>query len=239
MTNVFIFDVDGTLTPRHEPMDKEFHFWFRQWMDTHNVYIITGVPYSQIAQQLSEDILYAACAVYCNSGNSLWVDNREVRKKEDVFSPYVKQFLYEKLKLSSFPLRLGNHFEYRDGVISFTILGRPYTLGEKKLYQKWDAEHRDRLNIVQWFNNRFRGQYWAIPAGETSIDIFPVGEWQGKEQIVDFFNKEEKIIFFGDEIEQGNDASLAKALKELNSNNKCIQVNNWKETFSILQKSYG
>ena len=38
--NIFLFDVDGTLTPARQPMNKDFHSFFLEWMQDKKVYFV-------------------------------------------------------------------------------------------------------------------------------------------------------------------------------------------------------
>ena len=38
----FIFDVDGTLTPSRQEMDKEFQKWFTGFQEKNFPYLVTG-----------------------------------------------------------------------------------------------------------------------------------------------------------------------------------------------------
>ena len=42
MDRIFIFDVDGTLTPSRQPMTKEFQEFFKQWIKKNKFYLVTG-----------------------------------------------------------------------------------------------------------------------------------------------------------------------------------------------------
>ena len=42
MSKVYIFDVDGTLTPSRLKMDEEFYDFFRNWIPNHKYYLVTG-----------------------------------------------------------------------------------------------------------------------------------------------------------------------------------------------------
>ena len=65
--------------------------------------------------------------------------------------------------------------------------------------------------------------------GETGIDIAPTG--RDKSQILDDFNKDDKLYFFGDRMDpKGNDYPLAQA----NINGRNFHVTGWKQTQEYL-----
>ena len=84
-----------------------------------------------------------------------------------------------------------------------------------------------RSNIAKEFNKKFGKEVRATVAGETGLDITPVGK--GKAQILKWLKG--PITFFGDKtMEGGNDYDLAAALEFKNVN----QVDDWRHTWKIL-----
>ena len=53
---IFIFDVDGTLTPSRQKMNKEFQDWFSMFMLVNNVYLATGSDAEKTIEQVGERI---------------------------------------------------------------------------------------------------------------------------------------------------------------------------------------
>ena len=103
---------------------------------------------------------------------------------------------------------------------------------DRKAFVDWEASNGSRRRTADAFNIMFP-ELQATIGGETGIDIGPKGS--DKSQILRDFNKEDKIIFFGDAIfEGGNDLSLAEAIvsKELGM---FYKVNEWEETWEILK----
>ena len=39
---VYVFDVDGTLTPSRRRMDKDFQEFFLEWAENNTFYLVTG-----------------------------------------------------------------------------------------------------------------------------------------------------------------------------------------------------
>ena len=124
------------------------------------------------------------------------------------------------LDKSKFVLRTGNHIEERPGMVNFSIVGRNATLGERKLYVKWDENNLERKHIAAQFNFRFP-KLKAVIGGETGMDIFPKG--YDKSQIIRDFDPTDTLHFFGDAMTlNGNDYPLMKVLSNMveSSNNR-------------------
>ena len=231
----FIFDVDGTLTPSRQRIDKLFEIYFRGWISKYNVWLITGSDYEKTVEQLGKEICEEVRAVHNCAGNSIWERGKEIYKSEWVIPKEAKSFLTYMLQNSKFPFRSGKHIEERPGLVNFSIIGRNCTLGERKMYVQYDNDNNERKIIAEKFNTEFRDLgIVAQVAGETGLDIIPVGA--DKRQILKYVST--PIIFFGDKTEPGgNDYPLAKALEHRNDS-KTISVKNWKETKKELEKLY-
>lgn len=226
--NKFIFDVDGTLTPSRQKIDPEFKEFFKSFIVSNKVFLVTGSDYAKTVEQLGADICESVVTVYNCSGNDTWFKGKRVNSKPFEAPKELYDFMNGWLQTSSFPLRTGNHIEERTGTINFSIVGRNCTLGERKMYVKHDIENRERESIAFQINLDFPG-ITATIGGETGIDIYRKG--CDKSQILEDFNKDDTIYFFGDKMEQGgNDWPLAAKL----NHQRCYNVKNWRDTMERL-----
>lgn len=227
--NKFIFDVDGTLTPSRQKIDPEFKQFFLQFIKDNKVWLVTGSDYAKTVEQLGEEICESVVTVYNCSGNDVYFKGKRVNCKAFEAPKELYDLMNGWLQTSSFPLRTGNHIEERMGTINFSIVGRNCTLGERKLYIKHDLENRERESIAFQINLEFP-KITATVGGETGIDIYRKGG--DKSQILEDFNKNDTIYFFGDKIEPGgNDWPLAKKLNQ----KRCFNVRDWRDTMERLQ----
>ena len=227
--NKFIFDVDGTLTPSRQSIDPEFKEFFKHFIRDNKVWLVTGSDYAKTVEQLGEEICESVVTVYNCSGNDVYFKGKRVNCKAFEAPKELYDLMNGWLQTSSFPLRTGNHIEERMGTINFSIVGRNCTLGERKLYIKHDLENRERESIAFQINLEFP-TITATVGGETGIDIYRKGG--DKSQILEDFDKNDTIYFFGDKIEQGgNDWPLAKKLNQ----KRCFNVRDWRDTMERLQ----
>ena len=228
--NKFVFDVDGTLTPSRGKMDYEFKAFFNTFCLANDVYLVTGSDKEKTIEQIGETYNLAKVVYNC-SGNDVYSAGVNVRSKEWTAPKELMDLMYGWLQASSFPLRTGNHIEERPGCVNFSIVGRNATLGERKLYIKHDLQNKERESIAYQINLEFP-YITAKVGGETGIDIYPTG-WD-KGQILEDFNDFDRIIFFGDKMEQdGNDYPLGSKLKHPS---KAIAVTGWKDTWEKLKE---
>lgn len=233
---VYIFDVDGTLTPSRDVIDPEFEEFFIDWAIPRNVHLITGSDYSKTQEQVGSQITEGVMAVHNCAGNSIWSRGHEIYRSDWTLPSNVKQWLRHKLQQSSFSLRTGQHIEERDGLVNFSIVGRGATKLERQIYVKYDTFHQEREKLTQEFNQKFSGMEAAI-GGETGIDIYKQG--CNKAQILARLEGVEEIFFFGDAIyEGGNDWALAQAIKNRQSSQDAVySVSSWEETYAILKQT--
>jgi len=225
----FIFDVDGTLTPSRQEIVPQFREYFKHFCDEHAVYLVTGSDYAKTLEQLGPEICNKVKRIYNCSGNDVWEKGVNVRTNEWQLPEDAHEWLSEQLTSSVFPLRTGLHFEHRPGTVNFSIVGRNATLGERKLYVKFDEEQGERIRIAQDFIKLFKGLDAKV-GGETGIDIYPKGA--DKSQIIKDFTKYEWINFFGDRMDpDGNDYPLGSIIKY----GMAYHVKDWMDTWERLR----
>lgn len=234
---LYLFDMDGTITPSRLPMTTEFAQAFCRWQQTHKSYIATGSDYCKITEQLPENVVNSFSGIYSSMGNVLTNKGKIMYQKE--FNPV--PFLYEKLEHyrqnTAYPHKLWpNYIEKRSGMVNFSVLGRNCPFEERVKYAAWDKESGEREKIATELRQEFP-EYEILLGGSISMDITPKG--CGKEQIAHHLRKlhpDEKIIFFGDKtFVGGNDYELAQTLSNMN-NAEIVQVNSPDDVLDFLLK---
>jgi phosphomannomutase len=231
---MFIFDVDGTLTPSRRQIDEEFKKWIFQYIENDFV-VVTGSDPSKTIEQLGEDFFNSITCFNC-SGNHIFINGIEHYKSNWKLPNKIENYLSDELKNSVWSIKTGNHIEHRVGLCNFSILGRNATIEQRRQYVSYDLEKKERFGILDRMEKKFSDIDVRI-AGETGIDIYEKGK--GKDQILNFIDSTKNIIFFGDRQKfPGNDYDLAKKIVETNRG-ICIEVNDWNETAHILKKLKG
>ena len=229
---IYLFDVDGTLTPSRQPIDKEFLQFFLQFCDTNDVYLVTGSDRKKTVAQIGKKLYNKCKRVYNFSGNDVYEQDTNVFTTDWKIDEEMKDHLHVELYESKFPVRTGRHLEERPGCVNFSIVGRNAIMVEREEYVQWDKEHNERLGIAQRFNEKY-SELEATVGGETGLDIAPKGN--DKSQILKRYHSYDNITFFGDKTyETGNDYTLAHAIIT-NQCGKVYQVSNYQETWKILR----
>ena len=233
---MFLFDVDGTLTPSRKKIDKEFSKFFSNFCKNNDVYLVTGSDRDKTVEQLGKTLYNKVKKVYNCSGNSVCVKNKNVYTRQWECPFLLSSYLELELNASNFKIRTGKHVEERPGCINFSILGR----GEDNMkyrseYVAWDRKTEERDKLAQNLRRLFPDLSITV-GGETGLDISPKGH--DKSQILHDFETHDTITFFGDKtFVGGNDYSIAHAIIT-NKLGTVHQVNNYKETWEILTSQY-
>ena len=69
MSDIYLFDVDGTLTVAKQKIDPKFQNQFLKWMDDKEVYIVSGGTFERILNQVGTDVLNKTSGVFACMGN--------------------------------------------------------------------------------------------------------------------------------------------------------------------------
>ena len=195
------------------------------------VFLATGSDYKKVKEQITPDIISKVHGIFTCMGNELWINNEKVYFKELKIPSEVQLWLTRQLYESKYPKqKCGNvNFEYRTGMLNFSIVGRDIDRSRRLEYSTWDKDKKEREKIAKNFNKLFKNySLEACIGGEISIDIQKIGSYKG--QIFDYLSFYKTKVFFGDKCEpNGNDYSLYK---------KCeikFAVHSWLQTASILK----
>lgn len=235
--NCYIFDVDGTLTPSRDEINKDFLKWFLEFVKWHPVYLVTGSDRTKTEEQIGEELFKKVNCVYNCSGNEKHKKGVCVFSTKDFkLEDKPQKFLERKLRNSDFDIKTGYHFDSRPGLLNFSIVGRNASKTERKKYVKYDTSTNERELISNKFNKLFSKKFNIVSqvAGETGLDIIEIGK--DKRQVLNDF-AEYDVMFFGDMMQVGgNDTPLANAIKERNNpNDECIWVKGYTHTWSVLK----
>lgn len=243
MKNIYIFDVDGTLTPSRDVMDPTFKKWFKNWLKkgSKEVYFATGSDYVKTQEQIGSDLLDSVQAVFCCAGNAIYHKGQLKYSSKWTLKEPMVQWLNEQLNFSLFTGKTGRHIENRIGLVNFSVVGRAADKAQRAKYVEYDKRTGERKKIAKQFNEKFGKHAIAQVAGETGIDIMEPGKDKGQiaQYFVEMFHH---VYFFGDQMDAGgNDHPLMKALESnyihmQQSKATSVKVRSWKDTWNYLQK---
>ena len=245
MDKIYIFDVDGTLTPSRQPMTKEFQKFFKKWIKKNKFYLVTGSDLPKLQEQMCFYDIEAEGIFTC-CGNQFWKPDPSIvnTSAELIYdnkfelTSKLKNSLEVMLMSSQYKHRYGNHIEDRGSMVNFSIVGRNCTQEQREEYFEWDNEKGERKKISTFLKQKFK-ELDAVIGGQISIDIYPKG--MDKSQVFGIIEQDrlvqpDEYIFIGDRIQNGgNDYPLAQLMDDLEG---CDwhQTSGWEETKQILEK---
>ena len=247
MKTIYLFDVDGTLTPAKSKMDKVFAKQFANWMEAKEVYIVSGGSFVRIIDQLGLSIVNKTSGVFACMGNIFYRQIDQINPSgfgewqivyENKFKEPsgLRKDLKELVEKSEYYEKTGNHYEERAGMLNFSIVGRNADPNQRRAYSSYDSEYQERARIVEELKVKYTSLDFVV-GGAVSIDIFKTGD--DKSQIIDRYFDEaiehNKIIFVGDRIPfPGNDHAIATALRQ-HINGIAYEVKEWEDTTKLLK----
>lgn len=234
--NIYIFDMDGTLTSARQPMAPDFCFRFLPWLKAHMAYLAAGSNYEKVMEQLPPDAVLSFSGIYSSMGNVYHQKGQEIYRQEIVLNKDMLQYLERRRRHTAYEGKLyGNYLELRPGMLNFSVLGRNCPFSERTKYHEWDKIHHEREDIAREMNEQFPA-YETTVGGKISLDIVTKG--CGKEQIAASLRAKhpyDKLIFFGDKtMPGGNDYAIAEALRKMD-NTEVIPVNSPEDVLAYLQ----
>ena len=237
MDKIFIFDIDGTLTPSRLKMTEKFAKFFDKWSEKNKYYLVTGSDLDKTKEQLPIAYIDRAEAIFTCCGNQMWRDNESIYDNKFKVPRKLNKLLGTIMSNSQYPYRYGNHIEDRGSMVNFSIVGRDCTQEQREEYFEWDKQSLERKIIANAIKEKFP-DLDAVIGGQISIDIYPKG--MDKSQVLNVIEQERLVppseyIFIGDGIENGgNDYPLA----ELMDNTEICDwyhTKGWEHTKEILE----
>ena len=237
MDRIFMFDIDGTLTPSRLRMTEEFAKYFDKWSERNKYYLVTGSDLDKTKEQLPISYINRAEAIFTCCGNQMWRDNELIYDNKFELTSKLKNTLEVVLMSNPYPHRYGNHIEDRGSMVNFSIVGRNCTQEQREHFFKWDNQRGERKKISMFLKQKFK-DLDAVLGGQISIDIYPKG--MDKSQVLDIIKQDRLVepseyIFIGDRTNKGgNDYPLAKLMEET-ENCRYYQTDDWKRTKLKLQ----
>lgn len=224
MKKLIIFDLDGTLIERNQPLTSEMALRLSQLLAVTHVAIISGCALSQflkqVISQLPAGTKLTNLSLLPTSGAALYEFQNDDWKKiyEERLSENEKDIIETAMRAAAKKTGLidlskpvwGDHIEYRGGQVSMSALGQQAPIVEKKA---WDPDHSKRETLRAAIAPLLP-KYSVKIGGATTIDVTKLGidKAYGVRKVCERLGvKESAALYIGDELRAGgNDEAVYK-----------------------------
>ncbi|KAF7684705.1 Phosphomannomutase [Astathelohania contejeani] len=207
---IFLFDVDGTLTPSRCMMTDAIRNMLTVLRQQVMIGFVGGSDLAKQQEQMGADCLNLFDLGFPENGVSFYKNGVLVAQQkiidvmgEELYKKFVN-FCLEYLSKLDIPIKRGTFIEYRNSMINISPIGRNCSKEERKDFKEYDSKYKIREKMVERLRENFEKHnlHFSI-GGEISIDCFPVG-WD-KRHCLDYIQKMgiKRIYFFGDMTHQG------------------------------------
>uniref|UniRef100_A0A0K0DZ22 Phosphomannomutase n=1 Tax=Strongyloides stercoralis TaxID=6248 RepID=A0A0K0DZ22_STRER len=199
--NLFLFDVDGTLTESRKKISNENCQFWKDLSKDQTLGIVGGSDFGKICEQmnLSEEEL-------CSTFPYVFAENG---LDGDVKYQNLINYIFKLFSEIDIPKKRGNFVELRNGMINISPIGRSCSQEERDEFFLYDQEHNVRRMIVEKLKEKFTEyELDFVIGGQISIDVFPLG-WDKRYCLKYIEGEFENIHFFGDKtMPGGNDYAI-------------------------------
>ncbi len=237
MSAVFVFDIDGTLTPAGQGMTADMMAVMSGFMDGRKVYFVSRKPVGEIRKLVAKNILQSACGIFGCSGTEFWQKDRLVFSLHHEFEHDLLLLCQHFVDSSPFPHRHGNHIVENPCRLLVSVVGCQATPTERLRYLDWDKHLQEQTRLIDAINNSFPA-YAASNEDECTIVITPKG-WDKARVLGEVLNQEpgSSITFFGNRMSPGgDDYPLAHALRQHFMLHNPLPVKDYRDTIKCLNR---
>jgi len=249
---IFLFDMDGTLTPAREPIEGSMIHALKKLSSFVKIGVITGSDYDYVVEQLGAlfDVggisLDRIDLLPCNGtkryvykeGSGFYLDSEadmlnEIGRKK--YNEVIKLCIEWQAKIMSDFKELpytGTFLQYRGSLLNWCPIGRDAETAQREAWITADNEDRIRdlySSLLSIEIEGLGGNITAALGGSTSLDIYPSG-WDKTYGLRHYPNHD--VYFAGDRCEKGgNDWHIYEELKK---KNKSYHIHTTDETIQLI-----
>jgi len=254
MKKLFLFDMDGTLTPARKKMSYDILASLENLQKSGwDIGIISGSDMDYIKYQCGllfdltpinvKKIHFLPCngTKYYKAFKKVWEYDMRSKLGNDLMTNVYRTLLRFQGNITATYLDIpltGNFFQMRGSVLNWCPIGRNAQTLDREKWLKLDKKWMIREMYIDQFYANFSSDKITIKlGGDTSFDVYPKGWNKTFPLDKEPFLKYKQVYFAGDRcLNSGNDEELYKYLKEKNNCN-AFQVNNPNDTIKVIEKT--
>ena len=251
---VFLFDMDGTLTPARERIDRSVITALIRLSKHAKIGVVTGSDYDYVMQQMG--VAFEIGGISCDRIDILPCNgtkkyefgtgkNFEMVSSVDMIEELGQENYNNILRFCSgwqwqimvehrdLPFT-GTFFQYRTSLLNWCPIGRAASLGQRSVWNKADETYKIREGysaLLQSKLSEHNINATAALGGSTSFDIYPTG-WDKTFALKHY--KDHEVWFAGDKCDAGgNDYHLYEALR---STGRSFKVSDPADTIALIDR---
>ena len=204
---LFLFDVDGTLTPARNCIRKEMIEFLNNLKDI-KLGIISGSDFEKIKMQIGSDNIKLFDYIFCENGTVYYEKEKLIKinslrsfiSQENINKFISKCLIY--IGNLDIPIKTGTFIEVRNGMINISPIGRNCSQKERDDFEEYDKKYLIRKNMIEYLKEQFNelDLEYSI-GGQISFDVFPKNF--NKTFCLDYLKHIDTIHFFGDKTDLG------------------------------------
>lgn len=249
---IFLFDMDGTLTPPRESIKSDMMNAISRLTQVGRVGIITGSDMEYVRQQVFSmfeqwvdpnmvDILPCnGTKKYTYKNNEYTIDH-EARMIEEITREtyntilrFCSKWQFDIMAEHKGLPFTGTFLQYRGSLLNWCPIGRAAGSGEREAWVEADEKYGIRNKFANLLQSKMKQQTSGVTValgGSTSLDIYPEG-WDKTYGLKHYNNFE--AYFTGDKcMVGGNDFHIYEKLKE---SGRSFSVHSPEETIIQIEK---
>ncbi len=251
---IFLFDMDGTLTPPRERVQGHVIKAMKKLSEHGRIGIVTGSDFEYVWQQMSAAFELGGVPVDnvdllpCN-GTKKYTTNKSrsfcLVHEADMIKEISEDSYNEILRccvgwqwqimvnFKHLPYT-GTFLQYRGSLLNWCPIGRSADSESRRAWINQDKEKNIRKMYAELFSEKVRLENIAVNValgGSTSLDIYPAG-WDKTYALKHYEGKE--VYFVGDRCEMGgNDWHI---YEELAKHNRSFSISSPEETVTVIDQ---
>lgn len=204
---IFLFDVEGTLTPNLGTMSEEVRIMLADVRQRISIGFVSSSLLEKQYSQLGTDCLKFFDFSFPEHGLLFYYGENLMFQKsiiQEVGNEIVEDCLNYCLRYISrldCPIKRGSFLSMGSLMINISPAGKNSNEEEKRIFKEFDDEHKIRKNMIEALEKEFEGENLQFRYGDQeSINCYPFG-WDKSYCIKHIHEKGiKKIFFFGNDI---------------------------------------
>ncbi|KAI1733018.1 eukaryotic phosphomannomutase domain-containing protein [Ditylenchus destructor] len=212
MREIYLFDMDGTLTPSRNVITPEMWNFLQKLKGKVSLGIVGGSNFEKIVEQMGGDkelLLSSFDYVFSENGLISYKGHEQLPAESIIQSlgeeklQDVIDFCLHYISTVRLPVKRGIFVELRKGMMNVSPIGRSCSQAERNQFVEYEAKEPVRKTFVNALRERFHDYNLTFSiGGQISIDIFPTG-WDKTYCLRYLQPHYDAIHFFGDKTAPG------------------------------------